>query len=203
MLSWQVSSSDGGSSITGYNVYRGTSPNSESLLTSLSAVTSYTDTSIANGITYYYVITALNNAGESGFSHEASATIVGTGTLKIVVSATNTNSLIQAATVTITSAPAGQTLPPSSMTGSDGKVTFSGLVPGEYTYKVTANGYEDQQGSATVTAGQIQSSELTLRPVGPSFNWVLLGAVIGVLVTAGVIGTYVYRRNIQARRVKP
>jgi len=131
MLSWQVSSSDGGSSITGYNVYRGTSPNSESLLTSLSAVTSYTDTSIANGITYYYVITALNNAGESGFSHEASATIVGTGTLKIVVSATNTNSLIQAATVTITSAPAGQTLPPSSMTGSDGKVTFSGLVPGE------------------------------------------------------------------------
>ncbi|PUA36927.1 hypothetical protein C8Z91_22535 [Paenibacillus elgii] len=36
--------------------------------------TSYTDTAVTNGTTYYYVVTALHAAGESGNSNEASAT---------------------------------------------------------------------------------------------------------------------------------
>ena len=36
--------------------------------------TSYTDTTAANGTTYYYVVTAQNSQGESGNSNEASAT---------------------------------------------------------------------------------------------------------------------------------
>jgi len=36
--------------------------------------TSYTDTSVSNGTTYYYKVTALNSAGEGALSSEASAT---------------------------------------------------------------------------------------------------------------------------------
>ena len=61
---------------TSYNVYRGTAPGGEGstpVVTGVSATT-YTDTLVTNGITYYYKVTAVNNVGESGFSNEASAT---------------------------------------------------------------------------------------------------------------------------------
>lgn len=102
--------------------------------------------------------------------------------------------------MTIVSGPADQTLPPAAATGTDGTATFSGLVPGQYTYKVAANGYQDHEGSATVPAGQSQSVELE---TSPSFPWVFLGVVIGIVAIVGVIGTYAYRRNAQTRRVKP
>ncbi len=49
--------------------------------------------------------------------------LIVTESLKIIVS-TNANSPIQGATVTITSAPLGQTFPTAATTGSDGIATF-------------------------------------------------------------------------------
>ena len=76
MISWQAPSSNGGSAITGYNVYRGTSPGGEGsgpIATGV-ASTRYTDTSVSNGQTYYYEVRAVNSAGAGGASNEASAT---------------------------------------------------------------------------------------------------------------------------------
>jgi hypothetical protein len=72
-LSW-TTPNDGGSAITGYSVYRGTSSGSHTLLASLGVTNAYSDTSVTNGITYYYVVTALNAVGESAKSNEVSAT---------------------------------------------------------------------------------------------------------------------------------
>ena len=44
------------------------------LVTTIPTGTSYADTGLTNGTTYYYVVTALNSAGESANSNEASAT---------------------------------------------------------------------------------------------------------------------------------
>ncbi|WP_240419203.1 hypothetical protein [Paenibacillus periandrae] len=49
----------------------------------------YTDTTVTNGITYYYVVTALNAGGESGNSNEASATPMGTS--RVILTTTMTN----------------------------------------------------------------------------------------------------------------
>ena len=73
-LSWSAPSSDGGAAISGYKVYRGTSSGGETLLTSLGVVTSFTDSTAANGTTYYYQVTAVNSVGESIRSTERSAT---------------------------------------------------------------------------------------------------------------------------------
>jgi outer membrane protein assembly factor BamB len=55
-----------------YNVFRGTEPGHESFLVQVEE-TSYTDSSITPGITYYYVVTAINPAGSSDLSNEVSA----------------------------------------------------------------------------------------------------------------------------------
>ncbi|MGH3136875.1 MAG: fibronectin type III domain-containing protein, partial [Gaiellaceae bacterium] len=74
-LTWSTPSSDGGSALTGYRVYRGTSPNPTSALTpDLGLVTSFQDSGLTNGQTYYYKVSALNAVGESPLSNEASAT---------------------------------------------------------------------------------------------------------------------------------
>ncbi|MDG6220588.1 MAG: fibronectin type III domain-containing protein, partial [Candidatus Thermoplasmatota archaeon] len=72
-LSWQAPSSDGGSAITGYRIYRGTtSGGTKNLVTTVSG-TSYTNTGLTNGQTYYYQVSATNNIGEGSRSAESNA----------------------------------------------------------------------------------------------------------------------------------
>jgi titin len=73
-LSWLAPTDDGGSPVTNYNVYRGETPGSESFYDVVGDVLSYTDTGVTNGVTYYYQVSAVNNAGEGPLSNEASAT---------------------------------------------------------------------------------------------------------------------------------
>jgi subtilisin family serine protease len=73
-LSWTVPS-DGGSPISGYNIYRATSSGGESLLTSVSgATTTYPDASVSPCTAYFYEVSAVNTVGESLRSPEMSAT---------------------------------------------------------------------------------------------------------------------------------
>src|SRR5207253_2885637 len=74
VLTWSPPSSDGGSPITNYKVYRGTSHNGETFLADAGPVLAYTDTSVTNGQTYYYEVTAENSVGEGPRSNEVSAT---------------------------------------------------------------------------------------------------------------------------------
>lgn len=65
-LTWTASTS----SVTGYNVYRGTTSGSYTKInTSLDPSTTYTDNAVVAGTTYYYAATAVNSSGqESGYS---------------------------------------------------------------------------------------------------------------------------------------
>jgi hypothetical protein len=74
-LTW----SDSDPSVIGYNVYRDTvsgGPYTKSNLGGLVAAMLYTDSTVANATTYYYVTTAVDNSNaESGYSHEAQAIV--------------------------------------------------------------------------------------------------------------------------------
>jgi len=74
-LIWEAPISDGGSAITGYRIYGGSSYAGETLLTYVdSSMTTYTDTTITVGQTYYYYVTAVNDVGESEASNNTSIT---------------------------------------------------------------------------------------------------------------------------------
>jgi fibronectin type 3 domain-containing protein len=57
-----------------YSIYRGTTSSGESFLVSAGNVLTYSDTSVINGQTYFYRVTAVNGAGEGALSNERSAT---------------------------------------------------------------------------------------------------------------------------------
>lgn len=61
--------------VTGYNVYRGTSPNRQATVAIATGLTSptFVNRDLQNGLTYYYRATAVNGGGESPRSDEVSA----------------------------------------------------------------------------------------------------------------------------------
>jgi hypothetical protein len=65
VLTWTASTSSG---VTSYNVYRGTTSGSYTLLASAGSQTTYTDNAVVSGTTYYYVVTALVGTTESAYS---------------------------------------------------------------------------------------------------------------------------------------
>jgi hypothetical protein len=70
-LTW---SSDPGAA--SYNIYRSTTPGGEGSIPYQTGLTTtaFADSAVTNGTTYYYTVTAVNGAGESGQSTETSAT---------------------------------------------------------------------------------------------------------------------------------
>jgi len=74
-LSWTASTSP---SIIGYNIYRGVKSGGpySKINSVLNASTLYTDTTVADGLTYYYVTTAVNSSNtESAYSNQTTAVI--------------------------------------------------------------------------------------------------------------------------------
>lgn len=74
-LNWTLSSS---TSVIGYNIYRGTQPGGpySKVNASLQTGTSYADSDVVAGRTYFYVVTAISgNNLESDYSKEVQASV--------------------------------------------------------------------------------------------------------------------------------
>ena len=166
-LAWTASAG-----ATGYNVKRATT--SGGPYTQLAAPTStgYTDSSVTNGTTYYYVVSATNSIGESANSAQVSATPSATGGVS-PAAPTNLAATAGNAVVTLTW---------TASTGATGynvkRATVSG---GPYTQLATSNsaGYTDSSVtngttyyyvvSATNSIGEsANSAQASATPTAPS-----------------------------------
>jgi fibronectin type 3 domain-containing protein len=158
-LSWSVPASNGGSPITGYNLYRGTAAGAESATPVATNVTltSFSDTGLTNGVTYYYKVAAVNAVGTSPQSNEASATPQAAptaGYVRRVGSATATSS--RTSTALAVGAPgvsAGHTLVVSLLLSSTSSTTavVTATDTAANTYTVARDVNDGSAGDRTVT----------------------------------------------------
>jgi hypothetical protein len=162
-LSWGPPSSDGGTALLKYRVYRALSPGAEDLTKAPLATLgktdlAYDDTGVTNGIAYYYVILATNAIGASPPSNEVVATPQVPPTLTVPGPPTG---------LTATSLPGLIRLnwiAPGSSGGSD--------VSSYRVYRGTGPGMEDMRTPvATLTATSLDDS--AALTVGSSYYYVV------------------------------
>lgn len=72
-LAWLPAARDGGTPVVGYNIYRGDALGSATFYAELGSVLTYVDANATPGTRYTYTVMAVNLAGESDASNEASA----------------------------------------------------------------------------------------------------------------------------------
>ena len=110
-LNWDTPTSDGGFAVTQYQVYRGTISGGPYTNIANTTELSYIDNTVTNGITNYYVISAVNAEGEGGYSNEMSATLTTTTTTQSSSTTSDTSTSvatsISATTTTTSSTPIG------------------------------------------------------------------------------------------------
>jgi fibronectin type 3 domain-containing protein len=126
-LSWAAPASDGGAPISEYIVYQGTSPGGETgapVSGSPVTTTSTTVTGLVNG-TYYFKVVAVNAAGQSPLSAEASAAL--TPITRSSPSPSGTATQSRTASPSGTATPSGTTSSAStpSSTGSESASTLA------------------------------------------------------------------------------
>jgi RHS repeat-associated protein len=138
-LNWNPPSSNGGAAISGYRVYRGTSSGNTSLLTTggcanLGVVLSCSDSGLTNGQIYYYVVYAVNSAGQGAASTPAPASPAAVVlSLNGYVFDVNSGNGIPNVQVS-----AGGS---SATSGSDGRFVLTNLTNSIVTVQAAVNGY--------------------------------------------------------------
>ncbi len=129
-VTWLPPTSDGGSPVTSYNVYEGTTSGGETFLANTSS-TSYLATGLTNGTKYYFEVTAVNAVGEGTRSAEVSATPITLPGAPVSLSATPQNTQVNLIW-----------LPPSSNGGSTITLykVYEGTTSGGETFLASTSG---------------------------------------------------------------
>jgi hypothetical protein len=148
-LSWSAPTSNGGSPVTNYTIYRSETSGTETFHVTVGNVLTYIDAGLTNGHTYFYTVAAVNVAGTGPQSNERNATPQDAATFTVSASPAS-RSVARGGTTTFT-----VTITPSG--GFNGSVSLS--ASSTPTAKNTTFSFNPQ----TLDAPAATTSTLTVR----------------------------------------
>jgi len=191
-LTWDASTSQ----VAGYDVFRGTvsgGPYTQ-LNASLVSRTSYTDSTVQNGQTYYYVTTAVSSSGmQSRFSNQSVAVIPNPTPPPVTTAIAPTSvTLASAAQEQFTASVTGTTNTAVSWTATSGTINATGLFTAP-TVAAATNVVVTAQSQADPT--KTASAKVTVNPPPPSITIAIaptsatLASAAQEQFTASVTGT--------------
>ena len=156
-------------------------------------------TTYSSGGTYTTSVTMTDNAGRTASSSLSVTVSPAYASLKILVTDSNGNPL-QGATVKLSSGTTGQSLIGQQTSGADGTVTFTNLLPGDYSYQIILGTYQTPTKTVSVSEGAALSSAVTLPPVQTPPNPVNYALFAGIGAAAAIVLSIGY---LTIRRRKP
>jgi len=169
-LSWTASSG-----ATSYNVYRGTAAGAENatpIVTGLTG-TGYTDSGLTNGTTYYYKVAAVNLAGTSAQSAEASAKpVVAVPAAPTGLTANAGNAQVSLSWTASSGATSYSVYRGTSAGGESATAIVTGLTGTSYTNTGLTNGtaYYYKVAAVNASGTSAQSNEASATPNSVSSN---------------------------------
>ena len=146
------------------------------------------------------VCTITANASKTGYNSTIGTvqitinpSSIRTCTLELQVIEENGNP-ISNAKVTAQSQPYGdQTI--SGFTNETGYLIFENLWEGNYTFQITKVGYEDQNETIRLVAGQTLYRAIILSPQAPFLSLPIIVAIVAIVVVAVLVGVWWIRRR--------
>jgi fibronectin type 3 domain-containing protein len=193
---------------TSYNVYRSTTQGVQGTKITSTGSLTYTDLAVVNGTTYYYVVTAVNAAGESPASAQSAGA---TPAVPVTVPAApgSVNATAGNAQVTVTWAAAARATSykvyrsttqgtQGSGIGSTGTLSFTDTTAANgttYYYVVTASNSAGEGPASTQSAGATPTAPITLpaAPTGVSAARGIIEVAVNWTTVSGATSYNVYR----------
>lgn len=165
VLTWTTPANADGSTVTGYEVYSGTSTNPTTLTQTVGAVNTYTITGLTQGSTYYVRMKTISTSGTSDFSGNSSATITVVGNIAFsytgAIQTWTVPALVTSVTITAKGAQGGQAAV-ANVGGLGASVSgVFAVTPGQV---------------LSILVGQQPAPNLGLRPGGGGGTFVALGS---------------------------
>ena len=183
-----------GTGAASYNVKRATVTGGPYTTIGSATATSYTDSTVTNGTTYYYVVSSVNTAGESANSNQASATpqlaipaaptgvsaVGGNAQVAVSWSASAGATSYNVKRATVTGGPYTTVASPTTTSFTDTSVT-NGTT---YYYVVSAVNPAGESANSTQVAAAPTATTLQQLLLNPGFesgtaNWTATAGVLG------------------------
>lgn len=183
-LTWNASSG-----ATSYNIGRATTTGGPYTTVSSPATAGYSDSSVTNGTTYYYVVSATNSAGTSANSSQVSATPQAPPPVPTGLTATPGNQQVSLSWAASTGA-ASYNVKRGAVSGGP-FTTVSSPTASSYNDPSLTNGTTYYYVVSAVNAGgeSANSSQVSATPSGPVTS---VNVTIDVLANRHAISPYVY-----------
>lgn len=206
-LTWQTPAAPGDSPVSGYRIYRGTSPGGEAFLVQVGNVLTYADTGLTNGVTYYYQAGAVSAIGEGPRSNEISATPTvppDTTNPTVVIASPVSGTTLASTTVTVSGTASDDVGVQKVELSTDGSTWILAQGTTSWSGSLTLHeGVNTIYVRVTDTAGNPATETISVTVKTEGLSLLATISIAAVVAASSAVGAFLIRRRKRRARKGP